>query len=72
MALKVSRVAIARATRSSGSSLSSAAIWRHGRPHAAIVRGPSSAMKSSDPSAKRPSPSVCQTKRNGSRRSMSA
>ena len=69
MPLQVSRVATARAIWLSGSSFSSAAISLHSRPKAAVVRGPMSSMNSSEPTTKRPSASICQTKRNGCRRS---
>ena len=65
MPLQVSRVATARATCWSGSSFSSAAISLHNRPNAAVVCGPVNSMNSSEPTTKRPSASICQTKRNG-------
>ena len=69
MPLQVSRLASARATSFFGSSFSSAAISFHCRPNAAAVRGPTSSMNSSEPTPKRPSASMCQTKRSGCRRS---
>ena len=72
MPLQVSRVATARATALLGSSFNSAAISLHSRPNAAMVRGPTSSMNSSEPTPKRPSASMCQTKRSGWRRSAAA
>ena len=69
MPLQVSREAKARATWPSGSSAERGAISLHGWPSAAAVRGPISAMNSSESSVKRPSASICQTKRSGWRRS---
>ena len=67
---RVLGVAIARTTCCSGSRFSSAAISLHSRPNAAVVPGPISSTNSSEPMAKRPSASICQTKRNGWRRSV--
>ena len=69
MPLQVSREAKARATWPSGSSPSAVAMSLHGWPRAAAVCGPISALNSSEPSVKRPSSSICQTKRSGWRRS---
>ena len=66
---QVSREASARSTCPSGSSESVAAISPHGRPSTAAVRGPISRMNSSEVMVKRPSASICQTKRSGGRRS---
>ena len=68
MPLQVSCVATARATSFCGSIFSAAATSLHKRPNAAMVRGPISSTNSSEPTMKRPSASICQTKRNGWRR----
>ena len=68
MPIQVSRLASACSTRPCGSSAKSCAMSCHGRPKPSAVRGPISLVNSSEPSVKRPSASVCQTKRSGCRR----
>src|SRR5258708_1142384 len=43
-------------------------IWLHSRPKPAAGRAPISLVNSSEPSEKRPSASICQRKRSGTRR----
>ena len=65
----MARVATARATWPSGSSCVTDAMNGHGWPISAAVRGPMIARNSSESMVKRPSGSICQTKRSGWRRS---
>ncbi len=66
MPLQVAPVAKAFIIRPVGSRPKVSAISRHGRPKAAVVRGPINPANSSVPGVKRLSRSICQVKRSGS------